>query len=266
MTTLALGVEYDGSAFNGWQVQPDRPSVQEALERAIFEFLRVETPTICAGRTDAGVHATHQVVSLSTDIDRPMQSWVRALNTYLPRSVAVRWARPVTDDFHARFSARSRTYEYWILNDPVRSPVFEGRTGWAFRPLDEARMREGARYLLGEHDFTSFRAAECQAATPVRTVTRLEVARVGSLVGVKIEANAFLQHMVRNIVGALIYVGTGREDPLWIKEVLEAKNRSVAAPTFSPSGLYLTGVGYPEHDLPRETGGPFGRTAFEVRP
>lgn len=259
---IALGIEYDGCAFNGWQVQPDRPTVQSALEDALFEFLRVRTPTFCAGRTDAGVHAVGQVVSFSTEVERPIESWVRALNTFLPKSVAVRWARHVPDDFHARFSARSRTYEYWMLNDPVRSPAHWGRTGWVFRPLDVERMRAGARHLLGEHDFTSFRAAECQAATPVRTVTRLDLVRRGRLVGMRIEANAFLQHMVRNIVGALVYVGTGREEPDWVREVLEAKNRSAAAPTFSPSGLYLTGVGYPGIDVPQSAEGPYG--AFEA--
>ena len=256
--SYALGIEYRGTDFNGWQVQPDRPTVQAALESALSSFLCEPVATICAGRTDAGVHATHQVVSFSTSAKRPARSWIRGVNRYLPKTVAVRWAREVPPDFHARFSARSRTYEYWILNDAVRSPVLEEMTGWVWRPLDVELMREGAKWLIGEHDFTSFRAAECQAATPVRTVKALQIARLGRLVGVRIQANAFLQHMVRNIVGALIYVGTGREKPLWIKEALEAKARSAAAPTFSPSGLYLTGVDYPDSDLPQETGGPFG--------
>lgn len=256
--TIALGIEYDGTAFSGWQVQPDRETVQSVVEAALAKFLCAPVPTICAGRTDAGVHATHQVVSFQSPAVRSQASWVRALNTFLPKSVSVRWAREVPDDFHARFSAVSRTYEYWILNDPIRSPVLENRTGWVFRPLDVDRMREGAEALLGTHDFTSFRAAECQAATPVRTVTELRIARLGRLVGVRISANAFLQHMVRNIVGALIYVGSGREPPEWIGQVLEARSRSAAAPTFSPSGLYLTGVGYPGADLPQGSPGPFG--------
>lgn len=258
LRTVALGIEYDGTAFNGWQTQPDVPTVQDTLEEAIERFLTVPVPTICAGRTDTGVHATHQVVSFQTDKVRSPESWVRAMNTFLPKSVAVRWMRPVPDDFHARFTARSRTYEYWILNDPVRSPVMHGRTGWYFRPLDVERMRAGAVHLLGEHDFTSFRAAECQAASPVRTVEKLEIVRMGRLVGVRIRANAFLQHMVRNIVGTLIYVGSGREEPGWVKEVLDAKSRAVAAPTFSPSGLYLTGVGYPGIDIPEKGESPFG--------
>lgn len=257
--TIALGIEYRGTAFNGWQVQPDRPSVQAAVEEALSRFADHPVSVICAGRTDAGVHATHQVVSFSTGAQRAPEGWVRGVNSFLPRTVAVRWMRPVEDDFHARFSARSRTYEYWIWNDPVRTPLLEDAAGWVFRPLDVGLMREGARALLGEHDFTSFRAAECQAKSPVRTVSELSLIRRGALVGVRISANAFLQHMVRNIVGALIYVGTGREAPGWIAEVLAARERSAAAPTFSPNGLYLTGVGYPGHPaLPQSGRSPFG--------
>lgn len=257
--TLALGIEYRGTAFNGWQVQPDRPSVQAALEEALSKFADRPVSVICAGRTDAGVHGTGQVVSFSTDAVRARDGWIRGVNSFLPRTVAVRWVREVDPDFHARFSARSRTYEYWIWNDPVRSPLLDDAAGWVFRPLDAEAMQRGALPLLGEHDFTSFRAAECQAKTPVRTVTELSVRRVGQLVGVRITANAFLQHMVRNIVGALIYVGVGRERPEWIADVLAARSRDAAAPTFSPSGLYLTGVGYPEHPhLPQRARGPFG--------
>ena len=199
-----------------------------------------------------------QVVSFASEAKRAPEGWVRGVNAFLPKTVAVRWARCVPEDFHARFSARSRTYEYWISNDPVRSPLLETTTGWVFRPLDEEKMREGAKALLGVHDFTSFRAAECQAKTPVREVTELSIIRQGSLIGIRISANAFLQHMVRNIVGALIYVGTGREAPGWIAEVLAARSREVSAPTFSPCGLYLTGVGYPENpELPQQGRSPF---------
>ena len=207
---IALGIEYRGTGFNGWQIQPDCPSVQQALEDALETFLQVKTPTMCAGRTDTGVHAMQQVVSIETQADRPERSWVRGLNTYLPPGVAVRWARRVDDDFHARFSARSRTYEYWIYNDPVR------------------------------------------------TIRRLELERRGRLIGVRIEANAFLQHMVRNIVGTLIYVGTGREKPEWVEEVLKARSRAAAAPTFSPNGLYLMGVGYEDPSIPAAGLSPFG--------
>ncbi len=261
--SFALGVEYDGSAYCGWQVQPGVRTVQAELERSVALFLGEKTPTICAGRTDTGVHALYQVASLETAVDRPLRSWVRALNARLTRTVAVRWVREVPEGFHARFNALSRTYEYWIWNHPVRSPLLHGRTGWVFRPLSVDRMREGAAFLLGEHDFTSFRAAECQAATPVRHVTRLEIGRKGDLVGIRIEANAFLQHMVRNIVGALVYVGTGRCDPAWIKEVLEARCRSVSAPTFDAAGLYFTAVHYAGGFLPEPPPGPFGRFPAE---
>ena len=161
--TLALGIEYRGTAFNGWQVQPDHPSVQAALEAALSQFADHPISVICAGRTDTGVHATHQVVSFTSVARRPSAGWIRGVNAILPESVAVRWMREVDEKFHARFSARSRTYEYWIWNDPVRSPLFEGSAGWVFRPLDEALMQRGAMALIGEHDFTSFRASECQA-------------------------------------------------------------------------------------------------------
>lgn len=255
---LALGVEYDGRAFCGWQIQPDAPSVQKTLEEAIGRFLAVPASVVCAGRTDTGVHATQQVVSIETDIVRPERNWVRGVNTHLPETVAVLWAKVVPDAFHARFDATARTYEYWLYNHPVRSPVYAGRAGWVWRPLDVDRMREGARWLLGEHDFSSFRAAECQAKTPVRTLESLEIVRKGRLIGLRLTANAFLHHMVRNIVGTLVYVGTGREEPDWVREVLEARSRDCAAPTFSPDGLYLTGVRYPGVDIPQVGMSPFG--------
>lgn len=255
---LALGIEYRGSDFYGWQVQPDLPTVQGVLEEALEDFVRVPVATICAGRTDTGVHATHQVVSIDSPVDRPMINWVRGLNAKLPQTVSVRWARPVPEDFSARFSARTRTYEYWIHNDPVRSPVLYQRTGWVFRDLDVERMRAGAAYLIGEHDFTSFRASECQAKSPVRTLYALDICRKGNLIGIRLKANAFLHHMVRNIVGALIYVGTGREQPEWIDRVLKAKSRGESAPTFSPYGLYLTGVTYEGAELPEVGQSPFG--------
>ena len=254
----ALGIEYTGTHYNGWQTQPDGRTVQDVLERAIKRFLTKPAGTICAGRTDAGVHATGQVVHVDTDCERPVTSWVRALNTFLPDDIAGRWAVPVNDRFHARFSARSRTYQYWILNDRIRSAVNFGRTGWVWRPCDEERMREAAACLIGEHDFSSFRAADCQAATPVRTMTAINIVRRGRYIGIELTANAFLQHMVRNIVGSLIYVGVGREKPEWMKEVLEAKERAAAAPTFDAAGLYLVGVGYPDFpEIPVKGSDPF---------
>ena len=243
---VALGIEYNGSAFCGWQTQPEVPNVQDTLESALKAFATVPISTVCAGRTDTGVHATHQVVDFEAPVTRPMTAWVRGVNTFLPSGVAVRWAQEVPDDFSARFSATERTYEYWILNDPVRSPLMNGLVGWVFRPCDEVKMQVAAQYLLGEHDFTSFRASECQAKSPVRTIHEVTVRRYDRMIGIRLRANAFLHHMVRNIVGSLVYVGTGRESVAWFKEVLEARNRTVAAPTFSAAGLYLVGVRYPE--------------------
>ena len=243
---VALGIEYNGAAFCGWQTQPEVPNVQDTLESALKAFATVPISTVCAGRTDTGVHATHQMVDFEAPVTRPMTAWVRGVNTFLPSRVAVRWAKEVPDDFSARFSATERTYEYWILNDPVRSPLMNGLVGWVFRPCDEVKMQEAAQCLLGEHDFTSFRASECQAKSPVRTIHEVTVRRYDRMIGIRLRANAFLHHMVRNIVGSLVYVGTGRESVAWFKEVLEARNRTVAAPTFAAAGLYLVGVRYPE--------------------
>lgn len=243
---VALGVQYDGTRYCGWQIQPDQPTVQAALEKALAKFVTHPVSTICAGRTDTGVHALAQVVHIDVDCVRGNANWVRGINTFLPDDVAVRWAREVDEEFSARFSALSRTYEYWIVNDPIRVPVYLNRTGWVFRPCDAEKMHRAAQYLLGEHDFTSFRAADCQAASPVRTIENISVARFGSLIRICVTANAFLQHMVRNIVGTLVYVGVEREKVEWVKDVLEAKERAVAAPTFDASGLYLAAVKYPE--------------------
>lgn len=251
MMRIALGLEYDGRPFTGWQTQPGGTGVQDALERALAQFVGAPVSTICAGRTDTGVHATYQVVHIDPTVDRPLQAWVRGVNRYLPQTVAVRWSRVVPDDFHARFSARARQYDYWLLNDPVRPARLAGRVGWVFRSLDAAAMQAGAGALLGTHDFSSFRAAECQAATPVREVQALAIERHGRLIRVRIRANAFLHRMVRNIVGALVYVGVGRHPPSWIAEVLNARDRAVAAPTFSAAGLVLSHVQYdPTPDFP----------------
>jgi tRNA pseudouridine38-40 synthase len=241
---LALGLEYDGAAFCGWQTQPGGGAVQDALEQALAQFAGQPIATVCAGRTDAGVHATAQLVHLDAPVQRPLQAWVRGVNRYLPASVAVRWVRAVPEDFHARFSATGRGYDYWLLADPVRSPLHQARVGWVFRPLDVAAMQAAAHLLVGTHDFTSFRAAECQAASPVRELRELSITRHGRLIRVRAVANAFLQHMVRNLVGTLVYVGLGRQPPVWAQEVLHARNRAAAAPTFAAAGLYLTRVDY----------------------
>ncbi len=241
---IALGIEYDGAAFTGWQTQTDGRGVQDAVERALAQIAGIPIATICAGRTDSGVHALDQVVHFDTDATRPLTAWVRGANRFLPPSVAVQWVRPVGEDFHARFGARRRRYDYWILNAPVRSPLAHARAGWVFRPLDARAMHAGATRLVGRHDFTSFRSAECQAATPVRDVEELRVERTGSLVRISITANAFLHHMVRNIVGALVYVGVGRRPHGWIDDVLHARDRTAGAPTFAAAGLYLARVEY----------------------
>jgi tRNA pseudouridine38-40 synthase len=241
---IALGLEYDGAAFTGWQTQPDGRGVQDTIERALASVAGAPVSTICAGRTDTGVHALDQVVHFETSAARPLNAWVRGVNRFLPHTVAVRWAAEVPDVFHARFSAVRRTYEYWILNDPVRSALAHARAGWVFRPLDATAMHDAAARLVGRHDFTSFRSAECQAASPVRELHELSVARRGRMIRVRAGANAFLHHMIRNIVGTLVYVGLGRRDPAWVTEVLEARNRGQAAPTFSPAGLYLVRVEY----------------------
>lgn len=241
---IALGIEYDGAAFSGWQTQADRRGVQDAVERALAQVAGTPAATICAGRTDSGVHALDQVIHFDTDAARPITAWVRGVNRFLPASIAVQWACPVSPDFHARYGARRRRYDYWILNAPVRSPLAHARAGWVFRPLDESAMQRAATHLIGRHDFTSFRSAECQAATPVRAVEELRIERSGSLVRISIAANAFLHHMVRNIVGALVYIGVGRQPDTWTRDVLNARNRAAGAPTFSAAGLYLARVEY----------------------
>ncbi len=241
---LALGVEYDGAPFEGWQTQPHGRTVQDVLERALAQFAGEHLPTICAGRTDTGVHARAQVIHLDTLRERELGAWVRGVNRYLPGEVAVRWARRVPDDFHARYAALARHYEYWILNDPVRSPLAARRAGWVFRPLDLEAMRAASVCLKGMHDFSSFRSADCQAASAERELRRCEIERFGRYLRLSFSANAFLHHMVRNLVGALVAVGTGREPVAWLAQVLAARDRTRAAPTMAADGLYLAAVDY----------------------
>jgi tRNA pseudouridine38-40 synthase len=257
---IALGLQYDGSAWNGYQKQIDRHTVQDQLEIALEKFARLPLATTCAGRTDTGVHAIEQVVHFDTDLARPMASWVRGANTFLPDSIAVRWACevPEADDplnaFHARFSAYARTYHYVLYNNPVRSPLLTGRAGWVFRPLDVDKMRDAAACLIGTHDFTAFRSSQCQAKSPVKQMHSIAIERHGETIVFTIRANAFLHHMVRNLVGSLVYVGTGRHGPHWLREVLEGRDRHAAAPTFMPDGLYLAKIDYdPKWGLPQET-------------
>ncbi len=243
---IALGVEYDGRAFSGWQSQPDGNTVQDALNRALSVI--AHEPVVCAaaGRTDAGVHAAMQVAHFDTTARRPLSAWVRGVNAHLPPEVAVVWAREVGDDFHARFSAFSRSYSYFLLNHPVRPSLLAGKVGWYHAPLDAGAMREAAASLLGRHDFSSFRAAECQAKSPEKHLQRFDVDEQDGLIRFDLTADAFLHHMVRNLVGALVYAGSGRLSLDALAELLAARERRRAPPTFMPDGLYLTGVGYPE--------------------
>lgn len=250
MPRLALGLMYDGAVWQGWQTQPHRQTVQDTLEAALTQFtgaaMTAPIATVCAGRTDAGVHAACQVVHVDTEVQRRPESWIRGVNALLPPSVAVQWAQPVASTFHARFSALSRTYLYFLWNEPVRPAIWSGRVGWYFRPLDLDAMRQAAQCLLGEHDFSSFRSSQCQARHPVRVLHQLDIQSRGSLVVFTLRANAFLSHMVRNILGALLQVGQGKQSRLWLQEVLMARDRTKSAPTFMPDGLYLSAIEYPQ--------------------
>lgn len=250
---FALAVEYDGSVFYGWQKQlnPALPTVQQALEQALSRVADHPVAVICAGRTDAGVHGLGQVVHFDTVSERPLRAWVRGTNAHLPPTVRVLWAQPVADDFHARFTALARHYRYRIRNRPMAPALGHQHLGWEPRPLDAERMHQAGQALLGEQDFTSFRAAGCQSNTPMRCVTALDVRRVDEEVWVDISANAFLLHMVRNIVGSLLVVGRGDKPADWLAELLALRDRNQAAPTAAPQGLYLSAVSYPAcHALP----------------
>jgi len=241
---IALGLEYDGSQFLGWQSQVQRNTVQDVLQAALSNIADEQIVVAAAGRTDTGVHALEQVVHFDTDADRPLTAWVRGVNALLPKSIAVLWAHFVPEEFHARFSAHARSYRYLLINRPVRSALQYGKVGWFHAPLDIEQMRKATHYLLGEHDFSSFRAAECQAKSPIKNLLKLDITQQGEMFIFELRAGAFLHHMVRNVVGSLVYVGKGKYPPEWLKEVLESRNRKYAAPTFSPDGLYLCGVTY----------------------
>ncbi|AZN36243.1 tRNA pseudouridine(38-40) synthase TruA [Iodobacter ciconiae] len=241
----ALAVEYDGRAFHGWQIQKDLPTVQAALEAALGQMAGEAIQVHAAGRTDAGVHGARQIVHFETTVNRPLTAWVRGINSFLPDAVAVLWAKPVSEVFHARFSAFSRHYRYLLLSHPVRPALWSGRMGWTFYELDFEAMQAAARHLLGQHDFTSFRAAECQAKSPVKTMTQVQLQKEGNLFICDFSADAFLHHMVRNIMGALLHVGKGHESPEWMADLILARDRTSAPPTFMPDGLYLAGVSYP---------------------
>jgi tRNA pseudouridine38-40 synthase len=245
---LALGVSYRGGAYHGWQRQPGGRTVQDALEQALTAFADRPVHTVCAGRTDAGVHALNQVVHADVAVQREAFSWVRGTNRFLPPDIAVQWAIPVSERFHARNSARGRRYRYLLRESAVRPALDHGLVGWTFRPLDAAVLREAAAHLRGTHDFSSFRSSECQAPTPVKTLHRIDIDFRGQpMAGYWVfdfDGNAFLHHMVRNIMGCLVMVGSGRRPPGWMAEVLAVRDRDAAAPTFSPDGLCFLGPYY----------------------
>lgn len=259
MKRIVLGIQYDGRPWLGWQAQPHGQTIQDNLENAVQYIATHPVHISCAGRTDAGVHALEQVVHFDTDTDRPLSSWVRGVNAHLPESIAVRWSAQVTkpddnQEFHARYAARARTYHYVLYNHPVRSPLLVGRVGWVFRPLDVERMRKAAGYLIGEHDFSSFRAIQCQAKSPIKEMHEIAMQRKGDLIIVTLRASAFLHHMVRNIIGSLIVVGVGNQEPEWMQEILLSRDRSIAAPTFVPDGLYLAKIDYDaKWNLPQQS-------------
>jgi tRNA pseudouridine38-40 synthase len=228
----------------GWQTQPGGGGVQNALERALTAIAGAQVTVTAAGRTDRGVHARAQVVHFDTEAARPDSAWVRGVNALLPDSIAVLWSRELNAGFHARYSAIARTYRYELLNRPVRPALAAGHVGWFHLPLDVESMREAAALLVGEHDFSAFRSSECQAKTPVRTLQALQIERHGERIHLVFRANAFLHHMVRNIVGTLVYIGKGKHPPAWAGELLDSRDRSRAAPTFAPEGLYLEKIEY----------------------
>ncbi|MCS2157128.1 tRNA pseudouridine(38-40) synthase TruA [Scandinavium sp. H11S7] len=254
---VALGIEYDGSKYYGWQRQNDVRSVQEKLEKALSQVANEPISVYCAGRTDAGVHGTGQVVHFETHAVRKDAAWTLGVNANLPKDIAVRWVKAVPDDFHARFSATARRYRYIIYNHRLRPAVLSHGVTHCHQALDAERMQRAAQSLLGENDFTSFRAVQCQSRTPWRNVMHISVERYGAYVVVDIKANAFVHHMVRNIVGSLMEVGAGNQPESWIAELLEAKDRTLAAATAKAEGLYLVSVDYPERfDLPEPPMGP----------
>ena len=248
---VALAVEYNGAPYCGWQSQTDACGVQDFVEKAIKNIAEHEIRIHAAGRTDTGVHAMMQVVHFDTETIRPDTAWVRGVNAFLPDSIRVLWAKAVNNEFHARFSAQQRSYQYLLANSATAPAIKAQQAGWYHLPLNLSAMQEGIAYLRGEHDFSAFRASECQAKSPIKNLQVASIQAHGDFFVFNFSANAFLQHQVRNMVGALIYVGNGKNPPQFIKELLEQKDRTLSPPTFSPNGLYLAGVAYDaKFDLP----------------
>ena len=251
---LALGISYRGLAYQGWQSQPDGNTVQDRVESALSSFAAAPVRTVCAGRTDTGVHALNQVVHADVSVERESASWVRGTNRFLPKDIAVQWCRPVSPVFHARYSALGRRYVYLLLESATRPALESGAVGWSFRPLDGEAMQAAASRLLGEHDFSAFRSAQCQAASPVKTIRHIAISRRGAYWRFEFDSSAFLHHMVRNIMGCLVAVGSGARPAAWLDEVLASRRREFAAPTFSAAGLYFVGPYYDAvHGIPVHT-------------
>lgn len=259
MQRVCLGVEYNGALFQGFQAQKHTPdTVQESLQKALSSVADEKISLVCAGRTDAGVHASAQIVHFDTLAERPMKAWFLGVNARLPRGVSVRWAKAVSPDFHARFRARARTYRYLIYSSPTRPALMRDQVTWQKRPLDFAAMIDAASCLPGEHDFSSFRASQCQARSPVRHLQSLKFSRYRDLIVFELRANAFLHHMVRNIAGVLMAVACGDKPRQWVEAVLAARDRTQGGMTASPCGLYLVDVEYsPEFQLPTGQPGPW---------
>ncbi len=243
---IALGIEYDGSAYFGWQRQEALPSVQSFVEQALMQIAQAPIQINCAGRTDRGVHATAQVVHFDSPVERPEQAWVQGVNSHLPQDIKIIWAKTVADDFHARFSATARAYRYLLLNRPLRPALHYNQVSWEYRSLDIKRMQQAAPYFLGEQDFSSVRGAGCQSKTAMRNVHHVKIKQQGDLIIFDIKANAFLLHMIRNMVGVFLDIGAGEQEPMWAESVLALKDRTASAATAPPQGLYLTQVIYPE--------------------
>ncbi len=244
MPRIVLGIEYDGAEFCGWQWQPNRRSVQREVENALSKVANHPVVLVCAGRTDAGVHASEQVVHFDIEVARSYDAWLLGGNSNLPGTVRILWVKPAINDFHARYSALARLYRYVIFNRPVNSALLVNRATWCYQPLNAQNMHEAAQLLVGNHDFSSFRAQGCQSKSPFRIVHFIDVSRNGDTVTINICANAFLHHMVRNVVGALVDVGTGRRPVGWVTELLHSRDRSAGSATFGAQGLYLTAVRY----------------------
>ncbi len=263
---IALGIEYLGTRYCGWQSQSNGCAIQDALEAALTKIAEHRVSVQCAGRTDTGVHAWEQVVHFETDATRPLSAWVRGTNANLPNDIAVLWACPVGDEFHARFGARSRRYRYILLNRPQRPGLSAGRVGWYHQPLDVGRMRNAAQELLGANDFSAFRSSECQAKSPTKTLHSFTIERHGQHIVYDLHADGFLHHMVRNIVGSLVYVGSARGDAAWIQTLLQQRDRRLAAPTFAPDGLYFLAAEYDSAwALPQRTISSVGELVAEFQ-